>query len=85
VILHPNQIVIPPIMMAACGVSSSIALTEGGRVWTCGKGQHAGTYADDDLYHCILTIVRYVLKSSQFQFLSIFSDRDLGMETTLSR
>ena len=41
------------IIMAACGVSSSIALTEAGGVWTCGKGQHAGTYADEDLYHCI--------------------------------
>ena len=42
-----------PIIMASCGVSSSIALTEGRGVWTCGKGHHAGTYVDDDLYHCI--------------------------------
>ena len=42
-----------PIIMMACGFSSSIALTEGRGVWTCGKGHHAGTYVDDDLYHCI--------------------------------
>ena len=42
-----------PIIMAACGLSGSITLTKGGGMWTCGKGQHAGTYADDDLYHCI--------------------------------
>ena len=44
-----------PIIMAACGFSGSIALTEAGGVWTCGKKQHAGTYADDNLYHCIPT------------------------------
>jgi alpha-tubulin suppressor-like RCC1 family protein len=39
--------------MAACGFSGSIVLTKTGGVWTCGKEQHVGTHADDDLYHCI--------------------------------
>ena len=42
-----------PIIMAACGFSGSITLTEGGGVWTSGKRQYAGTYADDNLYHCM--------------------------------
>jgi len=42
-----------PIIMMACGFSSSITLTERRGVWTCGKRQYVGTYADDDLYHCI--------------------------------
>ena len=39
--------------MVVCGFSGSIALTKTGGVWTCGKEQHVGTHADDDLYHCI--------------------------------
>ena len=42
-----------PIIMEACGSSGSIALTKTGGVWTCGKEQHAGTYADDNVFHCI--------------------------------
>ena len=42
-----------PVIMAACGDFCSIVLTGEGGVWTCGRAQHVGTHADDDLYHHI--------------------------------